>query len=129
MVFLSSYKRHRVDGSDPLFYQQLPRTLQPSELTIFCVAAQIESGCSLFALWARHRLMVNVPPTNYATLDERGLERYNVHVPQSVPNETSIASSPDAAASFETRTIRKLRIRFLPFILLLYIISFLDRIN
>ncbi len=73
--------------------------------------------------------MVNVPPTNYATLDERGLERYNVHVPQSVPNETSIASSPDAAASFETRTIRKLRIRILPFILLLYIISFLDRIN
>jgi sugar phosphate permease len=31
--------------------------------------------------------------------------------------------------SIETRTIRKLKIRILPFILLLYIVSFLDRIN
>ena len=31
--------------------------------------------------------------------------------------------------SIETRTIRKMKIRILPFILLLYIVSFLDRIN
>jgi len=31
--------------------------------------------------------------------------------------------------SIETRTIRKLKVRILPFILLLYIVSFLDRIN
>src|SRR6266550_5479894 len=34
-----------------------------------------------------------------------------------------------APIAIETRTIRKLKIRILPFILLLYIISFLDRIN
>ena len=34
-----------------------------------------------------------------------------------------------APIAIETRTIRKLKIRILPFILLLYIVSFLDRIN
>ena len=34
-----------------------------------------------------------------------------------------------APISIETKTIRKLKIRILPFILLLYIVSFLDRIN
>ena len=33
------------------------------------------------------------------------------------------------AVSIEARTIWKVRIRILPFILLLYIVSFLDRIN
>jgi ACS family tartrate transporter-like MFS transporter len=34
-----------------------------------------------------------------------------------------------SAASVEARTIRKLRIRILPFVFLLYIVAFLDRIN
>ena len=34
-----------------------------------------------------------------------------------------------APIAIETRTIRKLKIRILPFILLLYVVSFLDRIN
>src|SRR5882762_11830640 len=34
-----------------------------------------------------------------------------------------------ATGSIEERTIRKLKLRILPFILLLYIVSFLDRIN
>ena len=33
------------------------------------------------------------------------------------------------AASIEARTIQKMRIRILPFISLLYIVAFLDRIN
>ncbi len=33
------------------------------------------------------------------------------------------------AVSIEARTIRKVRIRILPFILILYIVAFLDRIN
>jgi MFS transporter, ACS family, tartrate transporter len=36
---------------------------------------------------------------------------------------------PIAPSSIEGRTIRKLRIRILPFILILYIVAFLDRIN
>jgi len=32
------------------------------------------------------------------------------------------------AASIEARTIRKMRIRILPFIFLLYIVAFLDRL-
>lgn len=40
-----------------------------------------------------------------------------------------MASSPNAADSIEARTIQKVRTRILPYILLLYIISFLDRIN
>lgn len=31
--------------------------------------------------------------------------------------------------SIETKTIRKLRIRILPFVFLLYVIAYLDRIN
>jgi len=34
-----------------------------------------------------------------------------------------------APISIETKTIRKMKIRVIPFILLLYIVSFLDRIN
>ena len=34
-----------------------------------------------------------------------------------------------SAASIEQRTIRKLRLRILPFVFLLYIVAFLDRIN
>ena len=37
--------------------------------------------------------------------------------------------SDASAASIEARTIRKLRIRILPFVFLLYIVAFLDRIN
>ena len=41
-----------------------------------------------------------------------------------------MASSSDVATtSIGTQTIRKLQIRILPYILLLYIISFLDRLN
>ena len=36
---------------------------------------------------------------------------------------------PIASSSIEARTIRKMRIRILPFIFLVYIICFLDRIN
>src|SRR5712691_6530918 len=36
---------------------------------------------------------------------------------------------PIAPSSIEARTMRKVRIRILPFILILYIVSFLDRIN
>src|SRR5260370_35662226 len=41
-----------------------------------------------------------------------------------VVNETGAAG-----ASFETKTIHKVRMRIIPFVFLLYIISFLDRIN
>ena len=41
-----------------------------------------------------------------------------------VASEAGIATSPD-----ETRTIHKLRMRIIPFVFVLYIISFLDRIN
>jgi ACS family tartrate transporter-like MFS transporter len=40
-----------------------------------------------------------------------------------------VAPSSVAVNSIGTRTIRKIQIRILPYILLLYIISFLDRIN
>lgn len=33
------------------------------------------------------------------------------------------------AASIESRTIRKLRVRIIPFLFLLYIVAYLDRIN
>ncbi len=39
-------------------------------------------------------------------------------------NETDMAAAP-----IETRTIRKLQIRLLPFLFLLYVVAFLDRIN
>ena len=39
-------------------------------------------------------------------------------------NETAAAVAP-----FEAKTIHKLRMRIIPFVLLLYVISFLDRIN
>jgi len=41
-----------------------------------------------------------------------------------VANETAAAVAP-----FEAKTIHKLRMRIIPFVLLLYVISFLDRIN
>lgn len=41
----------------------------------------------------------------------------------------SVASSRVAINSIGAQTIRKIQIRILPYILLLYIISFLDRIN
>jgi len=41
-----------------------------------------------------------------------------------VVNETAAA-----VASFETKTIHKVRMRIIPFVFVLYIISFLDRIN
>jgi len=51
-------------------------------------------------------------------------------MPQTVPNDASIASDPVLGTlSIETRTIRKLRIRILPFLLLLYFVSYLDRLN
>jgi ACS family tartrate transporter-like MFS transporter len=40
-----------------------------------------------------------------------------------------MASSPNATDSIGARTIQKVRTRILPYLLLLYIISFLDRIN
>jgi MFS transporter, ACS family, tartrate transporter len=40
-----------------------------------------------------------------------------------------MASSPNLADSIGARTIQKVRTRILPYILVLYIISFLDRIN
>jgi sugar phosphate permease len=40
-----------------------------------------------------------------------------------------VAPSSVAVNSIGARTIRKIQIRILPYILLLYIISFLDRIN
>jgi MFS transporter, ACS family, tartrate transporter len=40
-----------------------------------------------------------------------------------------MGSGPTIAASIGTRTIQKVRIRIIPYILLLYIISFLDRLN
>jgi ACS family tartrate transporter-like MFS transporter len=41
-----------------------------------------------------------------------------------------MTSGPSIArSSIEVRTIRKLRIRILPFLLLLYVAAFLDRIN
>jgi MFS transporter, ACS family, tartrate transporter len=39
------------------------------------------------------------------------------------------SGQPSAPSSIEARTIRKLRIRILPFIFLLYVIAYLDRIN
>src|SRR6266571_5567103 len=39
-------------------------------------------------------------------------------------NETDMAAAP-----IETRTIRKLQIRLLPFLFLLYVVAFIDRIN
>ncbi len=39
------------------------------------------------------------------------------------------SGQPIAPNSIEARTIRKLRIRILPFIFLLYVVAFLDRIN
>src|SRR5215831_16459385 len=51
-------------------------------------------------------------------------------MPQTLHNDTSIASGPELSTlSIETRTIRKLRIRILPFLLLLYFVSYLDRLN
>ncbi len=46
------------------------------------------------------------------------------HTEVIVVNETAAA-----VASFETKTIHKVRMRIIPFVFLLYIISFLDRIN
>jgi ACS family tartrate transporter-like MFS transporter len=41
-----------------------------------------------------------------------------------------MTSGPSIArSSIEVRTIRKLQIRILPFLLLLYVVAFLDRIN
>jgi ACS family tartrate transporter-like MFS transporter len=73
----------------------------------------------------------SVPPAEGAPLlDERLFEGYNLHVSQSVPSATSMASSSEVAtASVETRTIQKIRIRLLPFIFFLYIVCFLDRTN
>src|SRR4029077_11845322 len=51
---------------------------------------------------------------------------------QSRQTQTEMIMSREQAIApiaIETRTIRKLKIRILPFILLLYIVSFLDRIN
>lgn len=39
------------------------------------------------------------------------------------------SGQPIAPSSIETRTIRKLRVRIVPFLFLLYIVAFLDRIN
>ena len=39
------------------------------------------------------------------------------------------SGQPIALSSIEARTIRKLQIRILPFIFLLYVIAYLDRIN
>src|SRR5512146_491318 len=36
---------------------------------------------------------------------------------------------PIAIADLETRAVRKLRVRILPFVMLLYFVSFLDRVN
>jgi len=41
-----------------------------------------------------------------------------------VANETAAAVAP-----FEAKTIHKLRMRIIPFVFVLYVISFLDRIN
>jgi ACS family tartrate transporter-like MFS transporter len=38
-------------------------------------------------------------------------------------------NSPSAIADLETRVVRKLRVRILPFVMLLYFVSFLDRVN
>jgi ACS family tartrate transporter-like MFS transporter len=39
------------------------------------------------------------------------------------------SGQPIAPSSIEARTIRKLQIRIIPFIFLLYVIAYLDRIN
>jgi ACS family tartrate transporter-like MFS transporter len=76
-------------------------------------------------------LGVNVPAVEGPPLlDGRSFEGYNLHVLQSVPSATSTASSSEVAtASIETRTIRKLRIRILPFVFLLFVVALLDRVN
>ena len=46
------------------------------------------------------------------------------------PNEKSMTSAAEVAAvSIGTQTIRKVRVRIIPFIFVLYIVAFLDRIN
>src|SRR5215475_1276425 len=51
-------------------------------------------------------------------------------MPQILQNDMSVSSGPELMAdSIETQTIRKLRIRILPFLLLLYFVSYLDRLN
>src|SRR5215472_15017247 len=51
-------------------------------------------------------------------------------MPQILQNDMSVSSGPELLAdSIETQTIRKLRIRILPFLLLLYFVSYLDRLN
>src|SRR5215470_16536765 len=63
-------------------------------------------------------------------LDARVFAAYNLQMPQTVANEASTASGPELTASYiESRTIQKLRIRILPFLLLLYFVSYLDRLN
>lgn len=44
-------------------------------------------------------------------------------------SSAKIASNPIAAARIEAATIRKLRIRLLPFLFVLYVVAFIDRIN
>jgi len=55
---------------------------------------------------------------------EETLRSGQTHTEVIVANETAAAVAP-----FEAKTIHKLRMRIIPFVLLLYVISFLDRIN
>ena len=43
--------------------------------------------------------------------------------------ENNLANDPSAASAIETRVIRKLQLRLIPFLFLLYVIAMVDRIN
>ena len=47
----------------------------------------------------------------------------------STDSEIAGTMASNARSSFERRTIRKLQIRLLPFLFLLYVVAFIDRIN